>query len=58
MLEALKIFKNYKIQLGKIKAKDGVSLQLIEASNLTEVALAITQAALNRPKSLGAHYLV
>ena len=55
--EALKTFKSIKKQLEKIKEKTGISLQLIEVLNLAEVALAITQAALNRHKSLGAHYL-
>ncbi|MEK7597302.1 MAG: L-aspartate oxidase [Patescibacteria group bacterium] len=55
--EALKTFKSIKKQLEKIKEKTGTSLQLIEVLNLAEVAFAITQAALNRHKSLGAHYL-
>ncbi len=54
---ALKTFKSYKKQLEKIKKKRGISYELIEVLNLSEVALAITQYALNRPKSLGAHYL-
>jgi len=57
MLEALKQFEGCKKQIGDIKEKTGISLQLIEVLNLVEIALQITQAALNRPKSLGAHYL-
>ena len=53
--KALKIFKSYKKQLEKIKKGNKVSFELVEVSNLVEVALQITQAALNRPKSLGAH---
>ena len=55
--EALKTFKSIKKQLEKIKEKNGISRELLEVNNLAEVALVITQAALNRPKSLGAHYL-
>jgi len=54
---ALKIFKSYKKQLKVIKEKNGISRELLEVNNLTEVALVITQAALDRPKNLGAHYL-
>ncbi|MEK7177975.1 MAG: L-aspartate oxidase [Patescibacteria group bacterium] len=56
--KALKIFKSYKKQLEKIKKGNKVSFELVEVSNLVEVALQITQAALNRPKSLGAHYII
>ncbi len=55
--DALKIFKGYKKQLEELKTRT-VSFELIEVSNLTEVAIAITEAALNRPKSLGAHYII
>ena len=57
LLEALRTFKSIKKQLEIIKEKNGISLQLIEVLNLSEVAIAITQAALNRPKSLGVHYI-
>ncbi len=55
--DALKIFKNYKKQLDELKIKK-ISFELIEVSNLNDVAIAITEAALNRPKSLGAHYII
>ena len=57
LLEALKTFKSIKKQLEEIKEKSGISRELLEAANLTEVALQITQAAMNRPKSLGAHFI-
>ncbi|MFA5770053.1 MAG: L-aspartate oxidase [Patescibacteria group bacterium] len=57
LLEALKTFKAYKKQLKEIKEKTGISRELLEVLNLSEVALQITQAALDRPKSLGTHYL-
>lgn len=55
--DALKIFKGYKKQIEELKTRK-VSFELIEISNLTEVAIAITEAALNRSKSLGAHYII
>lgn len=57
LLDALKIFKEYKKQLEELKIRK-ISFELIEISNLTEVATVITEAALNRPKSLGAHYII
>ena len=57
LLDALKSLKSTKKQLEKIKNEHGISLQLIEVINLSEVALQITQAALGRHKSLGAHFL-
>jgi aspartate oxidase len=58
LLEALKTFKEYKKQLEEIKEKNGISRALIEVLNLSEVAIQITQAALKRSKSLGAHYIM
>jgi L-aspartate oxidase len=55
--KALKIFESYKKQLNEAKKKWGISTNLIEVINLTEVALVITRAALKRSKSLGAHFL-
>ncbi len=55
--DALKIFKGYKKQLKELKTRK-VSFDLIEINNLTEVAITITEAALNRSKSLGAHYII
>ena len=57
LLEALKQFRSFKNKIEKIRIERGISRELLEANNLIEVALAITQAALNRPKSLGAHYV-
>lgn len=57
LLEAQKSLKNIKNQLKKIENENGISRELLEAKNLTEVAITITKAALGRPKSLGAHYL-
>ncbi|MFA6512626.1 MAG: hypothetical protein WCT34_00310 [Patescibacteria group bacterium] len=57
LLEAQKSLKNIKNQLKKIENENGISRELLEAKNLTEVATAITKAALSRSKSLGAHFL-
>ncbi|MFA6390648.1 MAG: L-aspartate oxidase [Patescibacteria group bacterium] len=55
--EALKQFKKLRVQLNKIKENSGISRQLFEAVNLVETAVLITKSALDRSKSLGAHYL-
>jgi len=71
LIEALIYLKNQKKRLNKInrlncfktneiiKVKgDVISLKkLLEIINLIELALVITKAALDRPKSLGAHYI-
>ncbi|MFA6533258.1 MAG: L-aspartate oxidase [Patescibacteria group bacterium] len=55
--DAQKRLKELKEQLNKIKENSGISRQLLETINLTDIALLITKSALNRPKSLGAHYI-
>lgn len=55
--EALKQLKELREQLNKIKENSGISRQLLESINLTDIAVLITKSALNRPKSLGAHYV-
>jgi len=57
LLSALKFFKSIKKQLGVLKKRHGISREFLEVYNLSEVAIIITKAALNRHKSLGAHYL-
>lgn len=57
LISARNYFKKQKKQLEEIKVRSRISRELLEVNNLVEVALVITQAALNRPKSLGAHYI-
>ena len=57
LLTALNILKNHKKQINKMKLNSGISRELFEITNLVEAAILITKAALNRPKSLGAHYI-
>lgn len=58
MLEALEQLENYLKQIEVIKKQQGISRELLEVINLLDIAILITKSALNRPKSLGAHYLV
>jgi len=55
--EALKRLKELREQLNKIKEDSGISRQLFETINLAEISILITKSALNRRKSLGAHYI-
>ena len=57
LLEALKQFRSFKNKIEKIRIERGISHKLLEVINLLDVAILITKAALNRSKSLGAHYL-
>lgn len=57
LTEALEKFNNFKKQIEKIKRKNGISRKLLEVYNLLEVAMIITNAALSRSKSLGAHHI-
>lgn len=54
---ALKRLKELREQLNKIKEDSGISRQLFETINLAEISILITKSALNRRKSLGAHYI-
>ena len=58
MLDALEQLENYLKQIEVIKKQQGISRELLEVINLLDIAILITKSALNRPKSLGAHYLV
>ena len=72
MLEALKYFENKKKQLDKINIFKNLKTNKViectgdligmrnffEVNNLIEVGTIITKAALSRPKSLGAHYII
>ncbi len=72
LISALNYFKNQKKQLNEINivknlktnqviklTGDLIALRnFIEVNNLVEVGIAITKAALSRPKSLGAHYML
>ncbi len=57
LTEALKQLKKFREQLNRIKENSGISCQLIEVTNLSETSILITKSALNRPKSLGAHFI-
>jgi len=58
-VEKIKIFNNLKIdEIIKIKGDNKALKNLFEVTNLVEVAIVITKAALNRPKSLGAHFII
>ena len=71
LLEALNYFESFKKRINKINfvknlktnqvikiAGDSIALRnFFEVNNLVEVGIAITKAALSRPKSLGAHYI-
>jgi len=57
LLETLKQFKDFQKQLNKIGRKGGISRELLEVTNLIEVAVIITKSALARQKSLGAHFI-
>lgn len=54
--EAIEHLKKLDKHLNKIK-EQGISYQLQETINLAETSILITKSALNRPKSLGAHYM-
>ena len=52
------IFRRLKAnELIKVKGDAVVINKMLELINLVELAAVITKAALNRPKSLGAHYI-
>lgn len=57
LTEALKQFKNFQKKLNEIGKKYGISRELLEVTNLIEVAVIITKSALARSKSLGAHFI-
>lgn len=57
LLETLKQLKDFQKQLNKIGRVGGISRELLEVTNLIEVAIIITKSALARPKSLGTHYI-
>ena len=57
LLETLKQFKDFQKQLNKIGREGGISRELLEVTNLIEVAVIITKSALARQKSLGAHFI-
>jgi len=56
MIKTLKKLEAMQTEIDKI-AKNGVNKQVIELTNLHTIAILITQAALNRKKSICAHYL-
>ena len=72
LLEALNQFEDFKKRINtinvvnnlktdenlKIKGDCGAFRKLIETGNLIDLAVIITEAALARPKSLGAHYIL
>ncbi len=57
MEKTLKTLNKYHIKINQILTK-GISKEIVELKNLCEVAMLITEAAINRKKSIGAHYII
>ncbi len=57
MEKTLKTLNKYHAKINQILTK-GINKEIVELKNLCEVAMLITEAALNRKKSIGAHYII
>lgn len=57
MEKTLKTLQKYHAKINQILTK-GINKDITELKNLCQVAMLITGAALNRRKSIGAHYII